>query len=87
MTCVMEHIVTISGTMLAHNAALLTPSNSPSTAPFPSYKHTASVTTFKINTSKSVSKQGTLSLFRINSFQKSRGGVARIFSVSEGLTE
>jgi hypothetical protein len=83
----MEEIVARSGTMLAHHAVLLTPSNSSAIALLPFSNYTTSVTTFKINTYKSLSKQGTLTRFRINTYKKHREGVARILSILKGCTE
>src|SRR5258708_27369623 len=52
--------------MPARHAVLLTSSKSSGPGPLLSCKQILPVTSFRINTSKTVSKQGTLSPFRIN---------------------
>jgi len=44
------------------------------------YRSHDSITTFRINTCKSVSKQRTLTLFRINTYKKTGGGGTPTFS-------
>src|ERR1700682_4207811 len=48
----------------------------PPTAHYPLLTTHSPLTTFKINTCKSVSKQRTLTLFRINTYEKRGGGGA-----------
>src|SRR5712691_9811170 len=43
----------------------------------PKSTQTATLTTFRINTCKSVSKQATLTPFRMNTYEKPGGGVSR----------
>jgi hypothetical protein len=62
-----------SCTMLARPAVRPNTAKSPGLRRFLSCQHHAPVSPFRINTCKNVSKQGTLTLFRMNTYEKPRG--------------